>query len=103
MRISEMLPDFQYGRVKVNDSQTVFLNTFRNEWISFGNKGVHDDTLDAVYWAWRAAGHLLTASTNEYVLRDNQKPKPAIGNMRSIENAYFGGEKPNVLRRNNRP
>ncbi len=103
VRINEMLPDFQYGRVKVSDANTRFMNAFRNEWISFGNKGVHDDTLDAVYWSWRAAGHLLTEHTNEYVLRDNQKPRPPQHAMRVIENAYLGSNQDNGYRRPNRP
>ena len=37
VRINEMLPDFQYGRIKVSDNSSMFLNTFRNEWVSFGN------------------------------------------------------------------
>jgi len=103
VRINEMLPDFQYGRIKVSDANTRFMNAFRNEWISFGSKGVHDDTLDAVYWSWRAAGHLLTEHTNEYVLRDNQKLRPPQHAMRSIEGAYFEGNKDNGYRRPNRP
>ena len=62
-RINQMLPDFQFGRVKVSDAQSPFLTTFRDEWVRFGEKSAHDDTLDAVYWAWRAADHLLTAQS----------------------------------------
>jgi len=84
-RINQMLPDFQFGRVKVSDAQTTFLKTFRDEWLRFGDKAAHDDTLDAVYWAWRASDHLLTQkSNNDY---DAQKPTgQTVG--RQIEIAY---------------
>ena len=84
-RINQMLPDFQFGRVKVSDAQTTFLKTFKDEWLRFGDKAAHDDTLDAVYWAWRASDHLLTQPT--MVDRDAVKP---VGNSvgRRIEMAY---------------
>ena len=84
-RINQMLPDFQFGRVKVSDAQTTFLKTFRDEWLRFGDKAAHDDTLDAVYWAWRASDHLLAQKSNsEY---DAQKPTgQSVG--RQIEIAY---------------
>jgi len=71
--------------VKVSDAQTTFLKTFRDEWLRFGDKAAHDDTLDAVYWAWRASDHLLTQkSNNDY---DAQKPTgQTVG--RQIEIAY---------------
>ncbi len=62
-RLMEMQPDFEFGRVKVSDAMSEFLTLFREEWLGFGAKRVHDDTLDAVYWAWRAAGYLLPATT----------------------------------------
>jgi len=46
---------------------------------------------------------LLTEHTNEYVLRDNQKLRPPQHAMRSIEGAYFEGNKDNGYRRPNRP
>lgn len=58
-RINEMQPDFEFGRLRVSDGGSPFLKLFREEWLGFGQKRVHDDTLDAVYWAWRAAGFTL--------------------------------------------
>ena len=84
-RINQMLPDFQFGRVKVSDAQTTFLKTFKDEWLRFGDKAAHDDTLDAVYWAWRASDHLLTQQSTQE--RDAVKP---VGHTvgRRIEMAY---------------
>lgn len=75
-RLMEMQPDFEFGRVRVSDAQSEFLNLFRSEWLGFGQKRVHDDTLDAVYWAWRASGHLLPASSLPGRRKTEQKVNP---------------------------
>lgn len=78
-RINEMQPDFEFGRIRVSDAGTPFLRLFREEWLGFGQKRVHDDTLDAVYWAWRAAGHLLPGAPVDVRRARSQRRSPYAG------------------------
>lgn len=47
----QMAPLFQFGRAFLSDAPNEFLSHFRSEWLQFPN-GVHDDCLDAAYWAF---------------------------------------------------
>ncbi|UOF79178.1 terminase large subunit [Caudoviricetes sp.] len=56
---TEMYPDFARGYVRVSDAKTPFLEKFVQQWVSFGNRSSHDDTLASAYGAWKAASHTL--------------------------------------------
>ena len=67
---------FQRGSLKVSNSPNPFVRSFRDEWLSWdGTQSSHDDTLDAVYMAVRAAeGHIALPTL---------QPQPG-------HNPYFG-------------
>ena len=50
----QMAPVFQRGAARLSNKPSPFLNTFRNEWVSWP-LGTYDDTLDAVYYMLYAA------------------------------------------------
>ena len=67
---------FQRGSLKVSNSQNAFIRSFRDEWMSWdGTQSGHDDTLDAVYMATRAA--------EGYISLPALQPQPG-------HNPYFG-------------
>ena len=60
---------FQFGRASIIEAERVFINHFRNEWLTFPD-GKHDDCLDGVFWAmWVAAlfGGLVMRQSSNYV------------------------------------
>ncbi|MEJ2756969.1 MAG: hypothetical protein P8046_00675 [Anaerolineales bacterium] len=68
-----MAPLFQFNRAWVSDVETPFLRAFEQEWVSWPH-GVHDDTLDAVYWMlYVGAPHLLPQRAK------NQSINPCVG------------------------
>jgi len=74
---------FQRGSVKVSNSPNPFVRSFKDEWLSWdGTQSGHDDTLDAVYMAVRAA--------EGYISLPTLQPQPG-------HNPYFGvaPKKPN--------
>ena len=85
-RLTEMAPYFTSGQVLVSDLVTPGLGLFRGEWASFPRG--HDDTLDAVYFAWLCSGHLLPAESFEQRNERLRLPAP-VPIAKVIENAYF--------------
>ena len=60
---------FQFGRASIIEAERVFINHFRNEWLTFPD-GKHDDCLDGVFWAmWVAAlfGGLVMRHSSNHV------------------------------------
>lgn len=58
VRLREMAPWFENGRVRISDANTPFLNELRKEMRLFPNTP-HDDAMDAVYWALTAIVDVL--------------------------------------------
>lgn len=84
----QMGPMFEFSRAWVSDSNTPFLNSFKNEWGSWdGTQRGHDDTLDAVYWMLMVAmGHLVPKTTDGETL--GQFKHKAVGNPFNREDAH---------------
>lgn len=73
-----MAPLFQFKRVWVVDVSTPFLRAFKDEWVRWPY-GIHDDTLDAVYWMLRAGlPHLLGGNYKKASMGSN--PFGALAN-----------------------
>jgi len=88
IRFMEMSPYFQTGQIKVSDALSPFMIKFREQWVSFGNRAEHDDTLDGVYLTWRLTSHLLPSEPPEETRRRLSRPAP-VPIAKVIENAYF--------------
>lgn len=85
-RVSEMAPDYEFGRVRVSDALTGGLNLFRDEWLTLGEAGASDDTLSAAYWGWRVASYSIGRED-----RSGREARPPAPNpFQQIEMAYGG-------------
>jgi predicted phage terminase large subunit-like protein len=79
VRLREMAPWFENGRVRISDANTPFLNELRKEMRLFPNTP-HDDAMDAVYWALTAIMDVLqmpkAGSSLPGTLLELKKPNP---------------------------
>ena len=84
VRINDMLPDFQWSRWMVSSASNAFLNRFQQEWVRFGDKSFHDDTLDAMYMLWLAAQNKTPAQAE-----DKKKKKTNLSPFAQIDKRVF--------------
>jgi len=88
-RMNEMAPYFQFGSMKINSEQNPFVEKFINEWVGFGTPGIQDNTLDAVYMAWKITNYLIphdtpkTEAAKEFARRQAERHP-----MRVIDKVY---------------
>ena len=72
-----MAPYFEFSRVWVSNEENKFLNTFRDEWLSWPI-GTYDDTLDATYY-------MIYAAVMMGGLAQQQRVQMGVG----ADNAWF--------------
>ena len=79
-----MAPMFQFGRAFVSDRPNEFINHFRREWLQFP-MGIHDDCLDAVFWAMEMGKYNMFGQPDETPMKilnpmfeQKKQPNPAI-------------------------
>jgi len=89
VRMSEMEPYFRTGQLRLSDEDNRFLRVFKAEWAGFGNRGVHDDTLDAAYLGWHVMTALLPTETREQVEARREKQAKTVAVTSAIERAYW--------------
>ena len=75
-------PRFQFSRVWVSDTPTPWLNDFENNWLLWPNVE-HDDDLDSVYMAARAAEGFMPSKADRTHKRAKQRnPYLSLGSPR---------------------